>query len=213
MASKTFTVRIEEDLLSAVDKKLGKTVKGKGEVNRNAYILQLIRDDLERKPEAQEMNAKDRAQIFDQETKISKLVNDGLLKELKSRDGQVFSGLSDAELAKMVIQQLPKPKDVDEDLKTDILSLTSALARLPAVEDITAELSKVKQQLAKALGEIEVNGIMMQSLRSQIKGNSPEAWEKFKQAAERLMVLAAKNATEGAARGLEIEFLRPLIVQ
>jgi|GEM_PF-7047690 len=212
MASKTFTVRIEEDLLAAVDKKLGKTVKGKGEVNRNAYIVQLIRDDLNRKPAADEMGAKDKAKVFDQETKISKLVNDALLTELQKRDGKVFDKLSNDELAKLVMQQLPKPKDVDADLKTDYLSLTEALQRLPSVEDITAELAKTKQQLTKAQGEIEVNAIMMQSLRNQIKGQSPEAWEKFHQAADRLAELAAKNITEGTARGLEIEFLRPLIV-
>lgn len=119
---------------------------------------------MQRKPRSEELNAKDRVRIYDNEVKISKLVNDFAILALKTRGAGVFEGLTDAELAKLVISQLPKPKDVDEDLRKDMVSLQASLEKLPSVEDITGELSRLRFANNKLIAEREIQQAVVDGL-------------------------------------------------
>lgn len=195
---KQLNFRIEEELLAAFDAKLDGA-------ERTEVILQLIRDFVQRKPRNEELNAKDRVRIYDNEVKISKLVNDFAIRALKTRDKNVFEGLTDAELAKLVISQLPKPKDVDEDLRKDMVSLQASLEKLPSVEDITGELSRLRFANNKLIAEREIQQAVVDGLRKRLNRDNPGAWAEFRRGLE----LAVKHARElsGEAQVRELDFL------
>lgn len=202
---KQLNFRIEEELLAAFDEKCAGT-------DRTAVIIQLMQDFVGADAPSAGLDAKDKAVIYDGEVKISKLVNTLALKALQARGDRVFGKLTDSELAKLVISQLPKPKDVDADLEKDMLSLKNALAKLPAIDDITGELSRVKFALNRLTHEREVQQAVIGSLRKRLNADSPGAWDEFARAVELAMAKSRELATEAEARQLDLEPFKPLVL-
>ena len=202
---KQLNFRIEEELLAAFDAKLDGA-------ERTEVILQLIRDFVQRKPRSEELNAKDRVRIYDNEVKISKLVNDFAIRALKTRGAGVFEGLTDAELAKLVISQLPKPKDVDEDLRKDMVSLQASLEKLPSVEDITGELSRLRFANNKLIAEREIQQAVVDGLRKRLNRDNPGAWAEFRRWLELAVKHARELAEEAQVRELDFSEFRLLVV-
>lgn len=202
---KQLNFRIEEELLAAFDAKLDGA-------ERTEVILQLIRDFVQRKPRSEELNAKDRVRIYDNEVKISKLVNDFAIRALKTRGAGVFEGLTDAELAKLVISQLPKPKDVDEDLRKDMVSLQASLEKLPSVEDITGELSRLRFANNKLIAEREIQQAVVDGLRKRLNRDNPGAWAEFRRGLELAVKHARELAEEAQVRELDFSEFRLLVV-
>lgn len=202
---KQLNFRIEEELLAAFDAKLDGA-------ERTEVILQLIRDFVQRKPRSEELNAKDRVRIYDNEVKISKLVNDFAIRALKTRGAGVFEGLTDAELAKLVISQLPKPKDVDEDLRKDMVSLQASLEKLPSVEDITGELSRLRFANNKLIAEREIQQAVVDGLRKRLNRDNPGAWAEFRRGLELAVKHARELSEEAEVRELDFSEFRLLVV-
>lgn len=202
---KQLNFRIEEELLAAFDAKLDGA-------ERTEVILQLIRDFVQRKPRSEELNAKDRVRIYDNEVKISKLVNDFAIRALKTRGAGVFEGLTDAELAKLVISQLPKPKDVDEDLRKDMVSLQASLEKLPSVEDITGELNRLRFANNKLIAEREIQQAVVDGLRKRLNRDNPEAWAEFRRGLELAVKHARELSKEAEVRELDFSEFKLLVV-
>lgn len=202
---KQLNFRIEEELLAAFDAKLDGA-------ERTEVILQLIRDFVQRKPRSEELNAKDRVRIYDNEVKISKLVNDFAIRALKTRGAGVFEGLTDAELAKLVISQLPKPKDVDEDLRKDMVSLQASLEKLPSVEDITGELSRLRFANNKLIAEREIQQAVVDGLRKRLNRDNPGAWAEFRRGLELAVKHARELSKEAEVRELDFSEFKLLVV-
>ena len=202
---KQLNFRIEEELLAAFDAKLDGA-------ERTEVILQLIRDFVQRKPRSEELNAKDRVRIYDNEVKISKLVNDFAILALKTRGAGVFEGLTDAELAKLVISQLPKPKDVDEDLRKDMVSLQASLEKLPSVEDITGELSRLRFANNKLIAEREIQQAVVDGLRKRLNRDNPGAWAEFRRGLELAVKHARELSEEAEVRELDFSEFKLLVV-
>lgn len=202
---KQLNFRIEEELLAAFDAKLDGA-------ERTEVILQLIRDFVQRKPRSEELNAKDRVRIYDNEVKISKLVNDFAIRALKTRGAGVFEGLTDAELAKLVISQLPKPKDVDEDLRKDMVSLQASLEKLPSVEDITGELSRLRFANNKLIAEREIQQAVVDGLRKRLNRDNPGAWAEFRRGLELAVKHARELSEEAQVRELDFSEFKLLVV-
>lgn len=202
---KQLNFRIEEELLAAFDAKLDGA-------ERTEVILQLIRDFVQRKPRSEELNAKDRVRIYDNEVKISKLVNDFAIRALKTRGADVFEGLTDAELAKLVISQLPKPKDVDEDLRKDMVSLQASLEKLPSVEDITGELSRLRFANNKLIAEREIQQAVVDGLRKRLNRDNPGAWAEFRRGLELAVKHARELSKEAEVRELDFSEFKLLVV-
>lgn len=202
---KQLNFRIEEELLAAFDAKLDGA-------ERTEVILQLIRDFVQRKPRSEELNAKDRVRIYDNEVKISKLVNDFAIRALKTRGAGVFEGLTDAELAKLVISQLPKPKDVDEDLRKDMVSLQASLEKLPSVEDITGELSRLRFANNKLIAEREIQQAVVDGLRKRLNRDNPGAWAEFRRGLELAVKHARELSEEAEVRELDFSEFKLLVV-
>ena len=167
---------------------------------------------MQRKPRSEELNAKDRVRIYDNEVKISKLVNDFAIRALKTRGAGVFEGLTDAELAKLVISQLPKPKDVDEDLRKDMVSLQASLEKLPSVEDITGELSRLRFANNKLIAEREIQQAVVDGLRKRLNRDNPGAWAEFRRGLELAVKHARELAEEAQVRELDFSEFRLLVV-
>ena len=202
---KQLNFRIEEELLAAFDAKLDGA-------ERTEVILQLIRDFVQRKPRSEELNAKDRVRIYDNEVKISKLVNDFAIRALKTRGAGVFEGLTDAELAKLVISQLPKPKDVDEDLRKDMVSLQASLEKLPSVEDITGELSRLRFANNKLIAEREIQQAVVDGLRKRLNRDNPGAWAEFRRGLKLAVKHARELSEEAQVRELDFSEFKLLVV-
>lgn len=202
---KQLNFRIEEELLAAFDAKLDGA-------ERTEVILQLIRDFVQRKPRSEELNAKDRVRIYDNEVKISKLVNDFAIRALKTRGAGVFEGLTDAELAKLVISQLPKPKDVDEDLRKDMVSLQASLEKLPSVEDITGELNRLRFANNKLIAEREIQQAVVDGLRKRLNRDNPGAWAEFRRGLELAVKHARELSEEAQVRELDFSEFKLLVV-
>lgn len=202
---KQLNFRIEEELLAAFDAKLDGA-------ERTEVILQLIRDFVQRKPKSEELNAKDRVRIYDNEVKISKLVNDFAIRALKTRGAGVFEGLTDAELAKLVISQLPKPKDVDEDLRKDMVSLQASLEKLPSVEDITGELSRLRFANNKLIAEREIQQAVVDGLRKRLNRDNAGAWTEFRRGLGLAVKYARELAEEAQVRELDFSEFKLLVV-
>lgn len=202
---KQLNFRIEEELLAAFDAKLDGA-------ERTEVILQLIRDFVQRKPRSEELNAKDRVRIYDNEVKISKLVNDFAIRALKDRGARVFEGLADAELAKLVISQLPKPKDVDEDLRKDMVSLQASLEKLPSVEDITGELSRLRFANNKLIAEREIQQAVVDGLRKRLNRDNAGAWTEFRRGLGLAVKYARELAEEAQVRELDFSEFKLLVV-
>lgn len=202
---KQLNFRIEEELLAAFDAKLDGA-------ERTEVILQLIRDFVQRKPKSEELNAKDRVRIYDNEVKISKLVNDFAIRALKTRGAGVFEGLTDAELAKLVISQLPKPKDVDEDLRKDMVSLQASLEKLPSVEDITGELSRLRFANNKLIAEREIQQAVVDGLRKRLNRDNPGAWAEFRRGLELAVKHARELSKEAQVREVDFSEFKLLVV-
>lgn len=201
---KQLNFRIEEDLLDMFDAKCGSQ-------DRTSVIVQLIRDFVGGAAPARELDAKDKAAIFSGEVKMSKLVQDLALKALQSRGDDVFENLSDNELAKLVISQLPKPKDVDGDLQADMLSLKQSLEKLPSVEDISGELNRTKFALNRLLHERDIQQAVVAGLRKRLNKDMPGAWDEFKRGIELAMEKARERALEADARGFDLDLFKPLV--
>lgn len=202
---KQLNFRIEEELLAAFDAKLDGA-------ERTEVILQLIRDFVQHKPRSEELNAKDRVRIYDNEVKISKLVNDFAIRALKTRGAGVFEGLTDAELAKLVISQLPKPKDVDEDLRKDMVSLQASLEKLPSVEDITGELNRLRFANNKLIAEREIQQAVVDGLRKRLNRDNPGAWAEFRRGLELAVKHARELSKEAEVRELDFSEFKLLVV-
>lgn len=196
-------IRIESGLLEAFDGKLA----GR---ERSEAVVQLIRDYVGAKPKAGDLDAADRVKIYDNEVKISKIVNDYAIKALKDRGSGVFGGLTDSELAKLVISQLPKPKDVDEDLKRDMLSLRASLEKLPSVRDVTEELNREKMENCRLRTELEMSKGVIAGFRRRIRGDGEGAWSEWREAFREVMARLREAAAEAEDRELDFDGFRVL---
>lgn len=204
MKKRDYHFLIDEGLMAKFDAKLG------GET-RTAVVVQLMRDFIggkERGSKPEDLDLRDRVRIYDNEVKISKIVNDYAIKALKDRGSGVFEGLSDSELAKLVISQLPKPKDVDEDLKHDMLSLRAALDRLPGMEDVTAELNKTKFELNRLKSERAIEVEMFKGIRKRLNGDKAGAWEDFKRGLELAVKQINEIRSDAEERGIDFSGYR-----
>ena len=107
-----------------------------------------------------EFTDKDKAKIVKGAISLEQLMDDALRKTLEEKK-DFLGTLSEAELARLAISRMPKVVGGDGEVKEEILSLTECWAMLPATEDITKELNRVKGELFKTERERDMNAALL----------------------------------------------------
>ena len=67
----------------------------------------------------------------------------------KGQEVMIYAGLDQPEFVQMVVRLLPKENLDNSDLEGDVLSLQKCISALPSMEDVTAELNRMKDEYAK----------------------------------------------------------------
>lgn len=208
-ASEHLSIRTPAGLKDKIKKAAGDK---RGALNK--WVIQALRNALkckdgecEDKGTVQEQAAK-----HEKERRFDKMLDDQLLNAM-NKNKNLLAGLSDSEIARLIAQRAPKPKGSDEDLKKSALSLTESLKLLPDVDDLTAELSKLRQQLAKMESEKEINQAAVNSLRAKLKKDNKAAWNNFKEACLIMQERCNSNDREAGIRGLDREDIKMLVIE
>ncbi len=200
----TFSVRCSREVVDKLAAKLGRSG-----VSRSAYIEALVRADLDG---SRKVDRVDATRQVEADAKLSSLLDQALVKKLKSDPDAVIASLDDKTLAQLIAQRSPKPKDQDQELQESYLSLSRSLGKLPDVPEVAKEANKAKARCSKLENELEFCRQELLFLRSKLKRQDAEAWPAFKQAMAAFRDRAMAYAKECAVRGLEVEDLRTLIV-
>lgn len=204
MATRLVTMRVEAELLDIIDAAVG------GSGNRNKWCIQAFRDALKRDdlPDTP-LNTGQKVERADADQTLDLLIDKHLIEAMQQKNP--LSELTSAELAQLAVRRAPKAQNMDETLLADSLSLTASLKQLPGIPDITAELSKLKQDYAKLQTEKEVQEALAGCVKAKLRKDDPEAWALFKSACDKMSERCNLLGRHAEARGMEYEDLRGMI--
>ena len=123
--------------------------------NRNAFIVDAICEKLN-PVRVDELTDTEKRGVLKGAKNLSSFLRDTLLQEASERKN-FLKNIDNETFAKLVLSQVPKEAQDTGELEADVLSLEASLGLLPTVEDLTAELNRVKGKLYKAERERDLN--------------------------------------------------------
>lgn len=91
---------------------------------------------------------KEQLQKEGQKAKLNELFDNALLKQFENNP-EVIGELEPKTLADLVVRRLPKVQDINADLERDLLNLQDCLNKLPAIDDLTKELGKLRSDIKR----------------------------------------------------------------
>lgn len=99
-----------------------------------------------------ELTDKEKRDVLKGAKGLNEMLQEAMLLRLR-QDKNFLSKLNPVEFARLVAGRLPKDEQTDKELEAEVLGLEEVLAMLPAIDDITAELTKAKGELFKTVRE------------------------------------------------------------
>ena len=188
MKTKVISLRITDDLFTRMER----VIQGG---NRNVWISEAIEEHLGPRIAANDSVSSNTDAGTD--SSIEQIMKEALQRTLKEKPN-FLSKLTDIELARLAVSKMAKDTS-EKETKEDMFSLLECLEMLPATEDITKELNRVKGELYKAEKERDMNA----ELLKYYKGNPAEGFVSavYKGAVEYTVGLVARNALPGFGDG------------
>jgi len=199
---RTFTTRIEENLLGLFDSKVG-------ENNRNKMLTKLMQDFVNGGKKSEEKIKEVEASVKDQ--KLDGLVSEALLEVFKAKGKEVFGELDNETIAKLAISRLPKIQNTDESIEANLISLEEAQNRLPNAEDLTKELSELRGIISKLYHERELEQILIDGLHKRLNRDEDGYWDKLKEFIKETFKKSREYREECEARDIEFEQFKILV--
>lgn len=145
--SRVLSVRISLDLLDRLKKAAPD--------NMSAFCAEAIEEKLN-PVKVEELTNKEKREVLQGAKNLSDLMQDLILQEVAQRKN-FLKTMDNETFAKLVAARLPKELQDDGERDADVLSLESCLKMLPGVDDMTAELNKLKGLLHKTEHERDIN--------------------------------------------------------
>lgn len=102
--------------------------------------------------ELPELSDKEKRDVLKGAKGLNEMLQEAMLLRLR-QDKNFLSKLNPMEFARLVAGRLPKDDQTDKELEAEVLGLEEVLAMLPGIDDVTAELTKVKGELFKTVRE------------------------------------------------------------
>lgn len=124
--------------------------------NRSAFIIEAIKEKLNPVRQEAELTDTEKRQALKGAKNLSDVMQDLILQEAARRKN-FLDKMDDETFARLVASRLPKETSDTGDMEKNVLSLRACLDMLPQVEDVTAELNRVKGELYKAERERDMN--------------------------------------------------------
>lgn len=144
--------------------------------------------------------------------RLADIMNDLLIAEAGKRQN-FLEGLTNEDLAKLVVSRLPKESSGNAELEEDVLSLKKSIEALPSIDDLTHELRRVKGLVVKLeterdimKGELKVVRNRLFKLEGRPKDGYAGSVEElmttmYEKALEYAVDLAARNSFPGIGDG------------
>lgn len=153
MATRSVTIRLAVELVERIDR----FCESSG-ISRASFIADAVREKLDpvKIGDSPALTDREKRDLLKSAGSLSEILSDRIVQEAQRREN-FLKNLDDTEFARLVAGRLPKEAPGDKDLTKDILSLSQCLEGLDDVDDLTAELNKVKGKLFKAERELEMN--------------------------------------------------------
>ncbi len=148
MVKKTKSFRISEELLAHIDEH---------STNRTAFVVDAIKEKLARIENGgkdADVVAAPNAGVVDDN--MTMLFQKELMAEARRRPNFLHS-LDSETFAKLLASKVSKDSQPDGELEAEVLSLRSCLERMPSIQDLTADLNRVRGLLFKAEHERDMN--------------------------------------------------------
>jgi hypothetical protein len=142
MAEKTIpvAVRMTEQMIKEIDAVAD---------NRARFIIDAVRYKLDPESfEGSDLTDKEKKDVLKGAKNLHEIMSEALLHEAQRRKN-FLAGMSNEDLAKLMVARLPKEVDGNADLESDVLSLQGCIAALPSMGDVTEEVNRVKLEYAK----------------------------------------------------------------
>jgi len=154
----TITIRVPVELVDRI-----KAVSD----NRNAFVIEAIKEKLNPVRQEAELTDSEKRAALKGAKNLSDVMQDLILQEAARRKN-FLDKMDDETFAKLVASRLPKENADNSDMEKNVLTLQACLDMLPAVEDIAAELNRVKGELFKAERERDMNLALLRHGKEQV---------------------------------------------
>lgn len=179
-----------------------------GTSNVSDYMKALVYADLKKKEETSEAEKAVKAGVNQRMDKmLDRLLLQKLEKEVeKGEESDLFETLPAKDVAQLIIQRSPKPKNIDEDLKATALSLSTFLDKLPQIGELDQELSRAKGAIQKLKYEKDLMNETLKALRYRLrkdKDDGKKQWSEFLSFFNMLMKYSDQYAKECLLRDLD----------
>jgi predicted DNA-binding protein len=132
------SVRLSNDLLDRI------AATG---ITRNAFIKEAIEEKLN-PVKMPELTKSEQKAVIKEAKNLNEIMRDAMMQRLQS-ERNLLKDLPKDEFVQMVVRLLPKENLDNSDLEGDVLSLQKCISGLPSMEDVTAELNRMKDEYAK----------------------------------------------------------------
>lgn len=132
------SVRLSNDLLDRI------AATG---ITRNAFIKEAIEEKLN-PVKMPELTRSEQKAVIKEAKNLNEIMRDAMMQRLQS-ERNLLKDLPKDEFVQMVVRLLPKENLDNSDLEGDVLSLQKCISALPSMEDVTAELNRMKDEYAK----------------------------------------------------------------
>lgn len=182
MKKRTLNLRLSEELRLRVESEATRQ-----KLSLTEYITRALESELcggHRVERVEKVVATDeeKRETLDAAKNLNDLLQSAIMARMRE-DREFLNGLSNAEFAKLVASRLPKENVGDPEAERELLSLEEWLGTLPGESDVTAELSRVKGELARVTLERDAN---LALLRRKDEGGG---LEDFMEAVYRMVVV------------------------
>jgi hypothetical protein len=183
------SVRLSNDLIERI------SATG---MNRNAFIKEAIEEKLN-PVKMPELTKTEQKAVIKETKSLTELMRDAMLQRFQ-QERDLLTDMPRDEFAQMVIRLLPKENLGDTDLEADVLSLQKSISALPSMDDISAELNRVKLEYAKLSAKYKTAKKLLNHV--QHKETFAELMDGiYKHLIEYIVEMCARNAFPGIGDG------------
>ena len=188
-SSSIISLRISNDLLERIN-----TAGGQ----RNAFIISAIEEKLS-PVKMPELTDSEKKSVVKAGKTINELMRDAMMQRfLQERD--LLRDMPKDEFAQLVIRLLPKENLDGTDIEADVLSLQKCIELLPGMEDVTAELNRVKLEYRKLAGKYKTAKHLLNHV--QHKESVMELMENiYRSLLEYIVEMVIRNSLPGLGDG------------
>ena len=131
--------------------------------------------------------------------------------DLWLQDPLVLDALDPKEKARLIVQRLPKPVEIDQDFEKSLLGLGNLLETLPTVPFPSEEFGRLRGRIRKQQSDLKIARTRATAFRDRLKQADVDWGEKVELAYEEGQKLGAEQRSLAESLGLTVPQYRQWI--